>query len=168
MAKVNKWITARKAVFTLLKIAVVAGGSITATQVTQLEAGGEVAVVAGMGIIGAVLRAWNNVRKQSERPPVEYHTRGYLMLLAPALCLGALAGCITTTAPDGTQTVRVDGELLETAWDRYEALEARRIALEAEQDRADAARRAEIAAELRRLGPEIRSAAQDVGIIPKE
>lgn len=149
MAKVNKWITARKAVFTLLKIAVVAGGSITATQVTQLEAGGDVAVVAGMGIIGAVLRAWNNVRKQSDRPAVEYHTRGLLLILIPMLALGGMvSGCITTTQPDGTVVQQVD---VSTAWAIYEAVQAERARLEAERREADAAERARLDAQLRAL-----------------
>lgn len=164
--KVNKIITLRKG---LMRGAQYAAVVIAALNTVPLPAdvgvGTQATVAFVIGAIGAVGKAIQNFQKTKNRKP---SFPGYLFILAPALCLGALAGCITTTDANGTRTVRIDGELLETAWDRYEALEARRIALEAEERTADAQRRAEIAAELRRLVPEIRAAAMDVGIVPKE
>lgn len=164
--KVNKIIMLRKG---LLRGAQYAAVVITALNTVPLPAdvgvGTQATLAFVIGAIGAVGKAVHNFHKTKNRQP---SFPGYLFILVPALCLGALAGCITTTDANGTRTVRIDGELLETAWERYESLEARRIALEAEERTADAARRAQIAAELRRLGPEIRAAAQDLGIIPRE
>lgn len=109
-----------------------------------------------------------NVYKQRKVPGNPFYVApSYLPLVLCALALGGMVqGCETITHPDGTVVQQVDRELVETAWDRYDRMQARRIALEAEERTADAARRAEIARELRQLGVEIRAAAQDLGFIP--
>jgi hypothetical protein len=80
-----------------------------------------------------------------------------------ALSLG-LAGCITTTAPDGTTTTSMDPVALETAWATWERYEARRVELERQKREADAQERARLEAELRRLEPEIARLAERLGL----
>jgi len=111
--------------------------------------------------IGAVGKAIQNYRKIAKQPKL-YSRSGYVLAVA-GLALG-LAGCVATTAPDGTRSIIVDQGLLRAAWDHYEALEAERRALETEQAQADAQRRAEIEAEIRALIPEIRRAAETLGV----
>lgn len=154
MARVNKWITARKAFTSLLKIVMVVGGSITASQVADLDAGGETAMVAGLAIVGGVIRGLNNVRKQSNRGNVEYHS---LWLVAFALAAsGMVSGCVTTTGPDGTVTRQVDAAItdqltVETAWAIWESIQAERAELEAKKAAAKAEDRAALERQIRLL-----------------
>lgn len=115
----------------------------------------------GIAVVGAAWRAYRNMAKNTDKPgnPLGGGNvpSGYVLLVAGLA--GLLAGCITTTAPDGTQTTQLDPVALETAWATWERLEARRAAIEAAKAEADAQERARLEAELRRLEPEIRALA---------
>ena len=156
MAKVNLARTARKA---LLRGAQYAGVAITALVAVPVPedvgVSEQAAIVFGLGALGAVAKAIQNYHKTKKRKVQLGSTSGYMLVLI-ALSL-ALAGCVTTTAPDGTVTQSVD---LTTAWEVYERYEA----LERERDAADAADRARIDAELRRLEPELREATRRLGL----
>lgn len=161
MAKVNKWITARKALTRGLQYGLVAVAALNTVPVPEGVGVSDQATIAfAIGAIGAVVKAVQNYRKVS-KAPVQFS--GYKYLVVAGL-VAALSGCITTTAPDGTQTTQIDPVALETAWATYERYEARRAALEAAKAEADAAERARLEAELRRLEPEIRALAERLGL----
>jgi hypothetical protein len=171
--KFRKSITIQKAVKTALTFLGLFAAGVATVQIPEDPGAFETAAPAiGIAVIGAAWRAWHNMRKndhlhgnplKSER----HWPSGYGVLLA-GLSLGALAGCVTTTLPDGTQTTGIDYEALETAWAAYERLETRKAELEAAKERARADERAAIEAELRRLEPEIREAAERLGLyVPK-
>lgn len=124
----------------------------------------------GIAVAGAAWRAYRNMRKNPELsgnplagPNVP---SGYMLLLAGLAA--TLAGCITTTAPDGTTTTQVDGVLLETALTRYDRYVERKELLEREERAAraaqDAQRLALIQAELDKLEPEIARLAERLGL----
>ncbi len=160
MAKVNKWITARKA---LLRGAQYAAVTIAALQTVPVPEGigieRQVTVSFVIGVLGAVAKGIQNYRKISAKP-VRYS--GYGLLLAGLA--GLLAGCVTTTAPDGTVTQSVDSVALSTAWDRYERQQARRDALEAEREQAPVVRRVEIDSELAGVDRELQALSERLGV----
>lgn len=164
MAKVKKRITARKAAQTFMMYAVAVGSALATVEIPEGELTDKAALTLGVATIAAVLRAVNNVRKTRRAPTrVNYVDYNRLTVVALVGLTAALAGCVTTTAPDGTVTRSVDVDVLSTAWSRYEAMQDRRAELERERQRADAQRRAEIEAELRRLEPEVRRLAEWLG-----
>lgn len=120
----------------------------------------------GIAVVGAAWRAYRNMAKNTDKPgnPLGGGNVPSGYVLAVAGLAGLLAGCITTTAPDGTTTTQIDPVALETAWDTWERLEARRAAIEAAKAEADAQERAQLEAELRRLEPEIRALAARLGL----
>lgn len=120
----------------------------------------QVTITFGIAVLGAVGKAIHNYIKISRKPVVVPSC----YILALAGLAATLTGCVTTTAPDGTVTTSVDHDVLQTALERYDALQARKAALEAEKARADAARQAEIIAALHELEPQIRDAARRIGL----
>lgn len=160
MAKVNRWITVRKAAIRGVQYAAV---TIAALQTVPVPEGigveRQVTVSFIIGALGAIAKGIHNYRKIS-RQPVRYS--GYALLVVGLLT--TLAGCVTTTAPDGTVTQSVDTVALSTAWDRYERLQARRDALEAERARAPVATRLEIDTELHGLDREIDALGERLGV----
>lgn len=124
----------------------------------------------GIAVVGAAWRAYRNMAKNTDKPgnPLGGGNVPSGYLLAIAGLAGLLAGCITTTAPDGTQTTQLDPVALETAWATWERLEVRRAALDAERERArreqDAQRLAIVQAEIDKLEPEIRRLAERLGL----
>ncbi len=156
MARVRKRITLKKAAQTFLMYSVAVGGALTQVEIPEGDLTDKALITLGVSTLAAVLRAVNNVRKTRRKPTdTGYGGVYYGGLLACVVALAA--GCMTTTAPDGTVTQSVD---LTTAWEVYERYEA----LEAERDAADAAGRARLDAELRALEPELREAARRLGI----
>lgn len=119
-----------------------------------------IAASAVAAVAAAGKKALRNIRKHKWIPVVA--------VLGLAV---ALAGCVTTTAPDGTRTVSVDpgavAGTVDTAFATWERLESRRALLEAERERArrdrDAERVAIIEAEIARLSPELERAAARLG-----
>lgn len=155
--KVDKVITLKKGLLRGAQYAAVVIAALNTVPLTEdVGVSTQATVAFAIGAIGAVGKAIHNYRKTKGRAPYLGSRSGYALLLAGLAV--ALSGCITTTAPDGTVTQQVDVDAISTAWERYEAVQARREALEREQATADAARRAEIEAELRRLLPEIQRA----------
>lgn len=113
MAKVNKWKTARKAAQTAVTWAGVAAAAIASVPVPDdIGTSDQALVVTIIGIAGAIFRAVNNVRKRTAAPD-DYRRglSGYALVFAGLAA--ALAGCVTTTRPDGTVVQSVD---LDTAW----------------------------------------------------
>jgi hypothetical protein len=158
MAKVNKLITARKALQTAITWAGVAAAAIASVPVPEdIGTSDRALVVTAIGIAGALFRAINNVRKTQKKPMRYGSASGYM--LAVAGLAGLMAGCVTTTAPDGTVVQSVD---LDTAWGVYERLQAERTRLEAERAAASAQERALIEAEIARVSAEIQSAWNEV------
>lgn len=159
-----KRVTARKAAETFIKYAVVVGGALSTVEVPEGHLTDKVLLTVGLSAMAAVIRAINNVHKTNKavaKAALLKSASGYLLLVALSL---ALAGCVTTTAPDGTVTTSVDSAALSTAWDRYERLQEHRDRLEQERARADLPRRVEIDAELHGLGPEIDALAERLGV----
>jgi nucleotide-binding universal stress UspA family protein len=74
------------------------------------------------------------------------------------------AGVATVQIPEDPGAFETAAPALETAWATYERLETRKAELEAAKERARADERAAIEAELRRLEPEIREAAERLGL----
>jgi len=159
--------------------ATVGGAIVTVVQVgvalsqgatlTDAAATGLLSAIVTLGAAGAAgIRAWWKNRKK-HKPPRNGGNVPYagLTVLLVALSLG-LAGCITTTAPDGTTTTQVDGVLLETALTRYDRHVARKELLEEQKqiakEKQDAERLAIIQAELDRLEPEIRALGERLGL----
>ena len=163
MAKVCRRTTAKKAAQTFLKYAVVVGGVLSQVEIPDGDLSDKALITVGLSTALSILRAINNVRKRrkapetAEQPYVDY--RNITTVLLVAGLAGLLAGCVTTTAPDGTVTQSLD---LQTAWEIWERLDRERVKLEREREQADAAERARIDAELRRLEPELGEAWQDV------
>lgn len=157
MARVRKRTTAKKAFQTFLMYSVAVGGALTQVEIPEGDLSDKAAITLGVSALAAVLRAVNNVRKTRKAPtrPAPYLDYSKLTVLI-ALSL-ALAGCVTTTAPDGTVTQSLD---LSTAWAVYERYEA----LEAERAEAAPSERARLEAELRRLEPEMEDAARRLGL----
>lgn len=124
----------------------------------------------GIAVAGAAWRAYRNMAKNTDKPgnPLGGGNVPSGYLLAVAGLAGLLSGCVTTTAPDGTQTTQLDPVALETAWATWERYEARRAELERQRAEADAAERARIEAEIRRLEPEIRRMAERLGLASPE
>lgn len=124
----------------------------------------------GIAVAGAAWRAYRNMRKNGNLPgnPLGGGNVPSGYLLAVAGLAGLLSGCITTTAPDGTQTTQIDGVLLETALARYDRYVERKELLEREERAAraaqDAQRLALIQAELDKLEPEIARLAERLGL----
>jgi len=121
----------------------------------------------GIAVAGAAWRAYRNMAKNTDKPGNPLGGGGNVpsgYILAVAGLAGLLAGCVTTTAPDGTVTQQLDPVALETAWATWERYEARRAELEAAKAEADAQERARIEAEIRRLEPEIRRLAERLGL----
>lgn len=120
----------------------------------------------GIAVVGAAWRAYRNMAKNTDKTgnPLGGGNvpSGYLFLLAGLAA--TLGGCVTTTAPDGTQTTQLDPVALETAWATWERYEARRVELERAKREADAEERARLEAELRRLEPEIAALAERLGL----
>lgn len=166
MAKVDKWVTARKAAETFLKYAVATGVALSTVELPDGELSDKALVSVGLGAVFAVARAINNVRKRSKVPVGFRSASGYL--LAVAGLAGLLAGCITTTSADGTTTTQLDPVALETAWSTWERYEARKALLEREKAAAQAARDAQrvaiIEAELDKLEPKINELADRLGL----
>lgn len=163
MAKVNKWITFRKAAVRGVQFAAVTIAALQTVPVPEgIGVSKQITVSFIIGALGAVAKGIHNYRKISAKPVRYTSPSGYVLLVALSL---ALAGCITTTSPDGTVTTSVDSGALSTVWDRYERLEARQDALEAERERAPVVRRVEIDAELHGLGPEIEALAERLGVV---
>lgn len=111
------------------------------------------------GLIPALVNTWKHRGTAGNPFPM-------LPILLAAGLVATLAGCITTTAPDGTVTQSVDSQgVLDTidgavaTWDR---LEARRQAIEVQREAARAAKDAEalarLDAELQRLEPALSAA----------
>lgn len=159
--------------------ATVGGAIVTVVQVgVALSQGATLTDAAATGLLSAIvtlgaasaaaIRAWWKNRKK-HKPPRNSGNVPYsgLTMLLVALSL-ALAGCITTTAPDGTVTQQVDGVLLETMLTRYDRYVARQELLEIEREKArranDAAMMAIVQAELDRLEPEIRALGERLGL----
>lgn len=119
-----------------------------------------IAASAVAAVAAAGKKALRNIRKHR-----------WLPLVVIAGLAVALAGCATTTAPDGTRTTTLDGQAVvgavDTAFATWDRLEARRRLLEEEKARAEAARDRERVAiverELARLAPELERAAEAVG-----
>ncbi len=131
--------------------------------VDQLVVGVVTGIVAS-GVAAASRFIRNRIKHRTVPAPRRPIGTPVLFLLV-SLSLGALlSGCITTTDRDGTVTTSVDTVALSTAWDRYERMQARHDALEAERGRAPVARRLEIDAELHGLEPELEAAAARLGI----
>ena len=87
----------------------------------------------GIAIAGAAWRAYRNMRKNPEKPGnplVGTHIpSGYLWpVLAAFAVAGTMAGCVTTTLPDGTVIQRIDDAALREAYAVYERERARREA----------------------------------------
>jgi len=159
--KVNKLRTLRKALSRGLQFALVTTAAIESVPLPDdFGVSQKATVITVLSVIGAVLKAVQNYQKTAGKVPT--YPSGYILALAGLAA--ALTGCVTTTAPDGTTTTTVDSAALETAWNMYERLEARKAALEAERQRADAARQAEIIDELRTLEPQIVEAARRIGL----
>jgi len=154
MAKVNKWITIRKSLFRGAQYAAV---TIAALQTVPVPEGigveRQVTVSFIIGALGAIAKGIQNVNKTKARRET---LSGYLLAFI-GLSLG-LAGCITSTAPDGTVTQQVDTVALSTAWDRYERLQERRDALEAAPPTPD------VAVELAQVQAQLEALAARLGI----
>jgi hypothetical protein len=120
----------------------------------------------GIAVAGAAWRAYRNMRKNSDKAgnPLAGPNVPSGYALAVAGLAATLAGCVTTTAPDGTTTTGLDPVALETAWATWERYEARRVELERQKREADAEERARLEAELRRLEPEIVRLAERLGL----
>ncbi len=159
--KVNKLITLRKALSRGLQFALVTTAAIESVPLPDdFGVNQKATVITVLSVIGAVLKAVQNYQKTSGKVPT--YPSGHILALAGMAA--ALGGCVTTTAPDGTVTTSVDHDVLQTALERYDALQARKAALEVEKARADAARQAEIIAALHELEPQIRDAARQIGL----
>lgn len=163
--KIRKRIVAKKALQTFVMYSVAVGGALTQVEIPEGDLTDKALLTLGVGVLAAVFRAVNNVRKtrKAEPRPAAYVNYKNLALFAVLLSLG-LSGCITTTAPDGTVTQAVDTVALSTAWDRYERQQARRDGLEAERERAPVVRRVEIDSELVGLDRELRALAERLGV----
>lgn len=166
MARVRKRITLKKAAQSFLLYGVAVGGALSQIDIPEGDLTDKALITLGVSTLAAVLRAVNNVRKTRKAParPAQYvDYRNLTVALIVPLSL-SLAGCVTTTAPDGTVTQSVDHVALETAWARYERLERQQAELERESRAADAAERARLEAELRRLAPDLADAARRLGL----
>ena len=166
MAKVNKWITARKALTRGLQYGLVAVAALQTVPVPESVGAMDQATIAfGIAALGAVAKAIQNYRKTLKKPVRYTSPSGLVVLVALSL---ALAGCVTTTAPDGTVTTQLDGAALDTAWATWERYEARKALLEKEKAAAreaqDAQRLAIIEAELEKLEPKINELADRLGL----
>ncbi len=164
--KVNKWISIRKGALRGLQYAAVAVAALNTVPVPDGVGVSDQATIAfAVGAIGAVFKAVQNYRKVSKAP---MQFSGYKYLVVAGLSVAGLAGCITTTAPDGTTTTQVDGVLLETALTRYDRHVARKELLEEQKriakEKQDAERLALIQEELDRLEPEIRALGERLGL----
>ena len=134
MAKVNKIRTLRKAISRGAQYAAVAVAALSTVPVPDdVGTSEKAAIVFVIAAVGAVCKGIQNYRKISGRAPHLGSRSGYVLLLAAG---AAVTGCVTTTAPDGTITQRVDADALETMWDRYERLQERRERLPAGLERA--------------------------------
>lgn len=111
-----------------------------------------------VGLVPAIVNTWKNRDKEGNpfySPPGIY--RGYLLLILPALAAsGALAGCITTTGPDGTVTRQVDPAItdqltIDNAWALWESIQAEKAELEAKRAAAKAEDRAALERQIRVL-----------------
>jgi hypothetical protein len=156
--------TAKKAAQTFLKYAVVVGGVLSQVELPEGDITDKALLTIGLSTALSIIRAINNVVKTKAKPT----TSGYVVVLAMAGLAATLAGCITTTAPDGTTTTQVDGVILETALTRYDRYVERKELLEREERAAraaqDAQRLALIQAELDKLDPEIAALAERLGL----
>lgn len=175
MAKVtyNKWKTFRKGLGPALGAYFV--GHMAGVDIATILAnpGEQIPVIVATLLAGAIPVVVNlfktaklegNPLKRLKRPSAFPNV--YRGLLALALPAAMLAGCITTTAPDGTVTTQLDPVALDTAWAAYERLEARKAELKALEAEANARDRARIALELQALEPELRAVARTLGLSP--
>jgi len=125
----------------------------------------------GIAVIGAAWRAYNNMRKNPEKPGNPLGGGGNVpsgYLLAVAGLAGLLAGCVTTTDSDGNTTTKLDPVVLETARTQYERHVANKKLLEEEKliakKKHETERLSLIQAELDKLEPEIRRLAERLGL----
>jgi len=155
MAKVDKIRTLRKALLRGAQYAAVAATAIQTVPVPDTVGIDQKAtVVFIIGLVGAIAKGIHNYKKTKDRAPFLGSSSGLVLLIMAAL----VAGCVTTTAPDGSTVVSVDSRTLETAWSIYEATLERKQQLQAERDAAQAADRARLEAELRALEPQLQAA----------
>jgi len=166
MAKVRKRTTAKKAFQSFLMYSVAVGGALTQVEIPEGDMSDKALLTVGVGVLAAVIRAVNNVRKTRKAParPATYpNYRNLTAALLMALSLG-LAGCVATQGTDGSWTVEVDRSALDDAWDRYEAMERRQTDLEREREQASPERAKAITRELEALDPEVRELAEVLGV----
>lgn len=155
MAKVDKIRTLRKALLRGAQYAAVAATAIQTVPVPDTVGIDQKAtVVFIIGLVGAIAKGIHNYKKTKDRAPFLGSASGLVLLIMA----GLIAGCVTTTAPDGSTVVSVDSRTLETAWSIYEATLDRKQTLQAERDAAQAADRARLEAELRALEPQLQAA----------
>jgi len=155
MAKVDKIRTLRKALLRGAQYAAVAATAIQTVPVPDTVGIDQKAtVVFIIGLVGAIAKGIHNYKKTKDRAPFLGSASGLVLLIMA----GLIAGCVTTTAPDGSTVVSVDSRTLETAWSIYEATLDRKQTLQAERDAAQAADRARLDAELRALEPQLQAA----------
>lgn len=155
MAKVDKIRTLRKALLRGAQYAAVAAAAIQTVPVPDsVGIDQKASVVFIIGLVGAIAKGIHNYKKTKDRAPFLGSASGLVLLIMA----GLIAGCVTTTAPDGSTVVSVDSRTLETAWSIYEATLERKQTLQAERDAAQAADRARLDAELRALEPQLQAA----------
>lgn len=110
------------------------------------------------GLIPVIINTWKHRGAVGNPIPM------LPILLALGVGMVAVQGCATTTHPDGTVVQTIDPGILQTAYDTWERYERRKVDLEREREGADAARRAQIDVELKRLAPELERAARTLGL----
>lgn len=159
MAKVRKRTVIKKALQSFVSYSVAVGGALSQIDIPDGDLSDKALITLGVSTLAAVLRAVNNVRKTRNAAPRSVPAVDYSKITAVLLVsVAALAGCVTTTAPDGSTVVSVDSRTLDTAWRIYEATLERKQRLQAERDAAQAADRARLDAALAELEPQLQAA----------
>lgn len=158
MAKVRKRTVIKKALQSFVTYSVAVGGALSQIDIPDGDLSDKALITLGVSTLAAVLRAVNNVRKTRQAPSRHAPYVDYRNLTVLLIMTALVAGCVTTTAPDGSTVVSVDSRTLETAWSIYEATLERKQQLQAERDAAQAADRARLEAELRALEPKLQDA----------
>lgn len=159
MARVRKRTVIKKALQSFVTYSVAVGGALSQIDIPDGDLSDKALITLGVSTLAAVLRAVNNVRKTRTAGPRGVPSVDYSKITAVLLVAGiALAGCVTTTAPDGSTVVSVDSRTLDTAWRIYEATLERKQELQQQRDAAAAADRARLDAALAELEPQLQAA----------
>lgn len=157
--KVRKRTVIKKALQSFVTYSVAVGGALSQIDIPDGDLSDKALITLGVSTLAAVLRAVNNVRKTRAATPRGVPSVDYSKITAVLIVAGiALAGCVTTTAPDGSTVVSVDSRTLDTAWRIYEATLERKQELQRQRDAAQAADRARLDAALAELEPQLQAA----------